>query len=205
MSLTTTTTETRSADRQERFVAMLPEIEQRLSHSFRNLNAGARADAVADGFVACLLAYRRLEDRGRAQKATASTLAWYAALHTRRGRIAGCRLNSKEPLSRYAQLGRRFKVVRLGHRDDDGWVYDMIDSRQLPVADRVAIKLDFTAWLDRLRKRTRNIALDLARGFSASEVGRKYGITASRVSQLRRELKASWELFQGEPALALAR
>jgi hypothetical protein len=50
----------------------------------------------------------------------------------------------------------------------------------------------------------KQIARDLAFGFSTSEVAKKYGVTAGRISQLRRILESSWTDFQGENALATA-
>ena len=190
----------RPATWQAGFVAMLPALERFLRITFRDLSAEAQTDAIENAIVNCLLAYARLFEQGRAEAATASSLARYAALHTRRGRLACCRMNSKEPLSRYAQLGKGFRVEPLYHRnpDDDIWINDAIDTRQASVADRVAIKLDFMAWLGSLCRRTRRIAVDLARGFSTSEVARKYGVTPGRVSQLRRELHNGWCQFQGE-------
>jgi hypothetical protein len=51
----------------------------------------------------------------------------------------------------------------------------------------------------------RQIAKDLAVGCSTSEVARKHGVTASRISQLRRSLEASWMQFQNEVVPVLAR
>jgi hypothetical protein len=191
---------------QERFATILPELERFLRITFRDLTAEAQTDAVENAIVNCLLAYSRLFEQGRAEAATASSLARYAALQTRRGRLACCRMNSKEPLSRYAQLGKGIKVEPLYHRnpDDDGWINDVIDTRQASVADQVAIKLDFVAWLGSLCRRTRCIAVDLARGFSTSEVASKYGLTPGRVSQLRRELQNGWYQFQGEAVPSMA-
>jgi hypothetical protein len=186
---------------QARFVAMLPEIERLSRIAFRDLSAEARADAVEDAVVHCLFAFVRLFERNRAEAATASSLARYAALQIRRGRITGCRLNSKEPLSRYAQFGRGFRVEQLHHSDanDSSWINDVVDIPHTSVADQVAIKLDFVAWLNSLCSRTRSIAVGLAQGFSTSEIADKFGVTPGRVSQLRRELQNGWCQFQGEP------
>jgi len=98
---------------QSAFVAMLPEIEQRLRHAFRHLDADAREDAIEEGVVNCLLSYARLYERGRAESASAMSLAWFAAKHVNRGRPAVGRMNNREPLSRYAQLGQGIHVERL--------------------------------------------------------------------------------------------
>jgi hypothetical protein len=44
----------------------------------------------------------------------------------------------------------------------------------------------------------KRIASDLALGCSTSEAAMKYGLTAGRISQLRRVLEASWLAYQQE-------
>ena len=97
---------------QSNFVAMLPEIEQKLRLAFCRLDPEAREDAMEEGVVHSLLAYVRLHEQGRAEVATASSLAWYSSRHVRRGRPAGGRMNGKEPLSRYGQISNDIEVER---------------------------------------------------------------------------------------------
>jgi hypothetical protein len=186
-------------DWQSGFVAMLSEIEQRLHQTFRNRDAASREDAVADGVVLCLLSYRRLHQRGRSM--TAASLAWYAAKQVRSGRGTECQMNSKNPLSRYAQLRRGIRVERLHESDphDRDWIDAVVQDRQSSVLDQVAARLDIAAWLATLSRRTRHIATDLALGGLTSDTARKFGVSAGRISQLRRELAESWGEFQHEP------
>jgi len=100
-------------------------------------------------------------------------------------------MSSKEPLSRYAQL-----KSRTIHREP--WIDVLVDDRRASIADQVAIRIDAREWLATLSRRTKQIAKDLAVGFSTSEVARKHGVTAGRISQLRRTLQKSWLDFQGE-------
>jgi hypothetical protein len=44
----------------------------------------------------------------------------------------------------------------------------------------------------------RAIAKDLAFGLTTKEVAKKYGLSAGRISQLRRALADSWALYQTE-------
>jgi hypothetical protein len=184
------------------FVALFPEIEERLRQAFRHRDASAREEATADGVTLCLLAYSRLHAQGRADSITASSLAWYAAKQVRSGRSAGCRLNSQEPLALYAQKRRRFRIEPLesGGLSERIWIDAMVQGRWSSVLDQVAARLDIAAWLATLCRRTRRIAIDLAIGGTTAEVARKYGVTAGRISQLRRELAQSWREFQSEPA-----
>jgi hypothetical protein len=192
-------------DWQAGFLELLPEIQGRLRQAFRHQDAEAREEAIADGTALCLLAFRQLQKRGGTEHLTASNLTWYAAKQIRSGRSASCRLNANEPLAIYAQRRRGIRVQRLHtNTPEDGlWIDALVQDRRSSVLDQVAAKLDVAAWFKTLRQRTRRVAADLATGCTTSEVAKKYGVTASRISQLRRELAVSWQAFQGEPVVTL--
>jgi hypothetical protein len=185
---------------QNEFVIMLPEIERRLRRAFRHLDAEAREDAIEEGVIHSLLSFARLHDQGRTEAASASTLAWYAALAVKRGRLTGSRLNGKEPLSRYAQLSNGIKV----EQHHGNWMDLLVEDKRASVPDQVAAKLDVGAWFATLSRRMKQIAADLAYGFTTSEVAQKHGVTPGRISQLRRTLEESWLAFQRESLTALA-
>jgi hypothetical protein len=182
---------------QQNFVTMLPEIQQKLRLAFCRLDHEAREDAIEEGIVHSLLAYLRLHEQSRAEVATASSLAWYSSRHVKRGRPAGGSMNGKEPLSRYAQIGNRIQIEPPGK-----WIDILVEDKRAPVPDQVAAKMDVGAWFATLTKRMKEIAKDLAFGCSTSEVAEKYGVTAGRISQLRRTLEESWLMFQGEAVAA---
>jgi len=184
---------------QTRFVTMLPEIQQRLRQAFRHLDAEAREDSIEEAIVHSLLSYSRLHERGRAESASPSNLAWYATLQVKRGRPAGSRMNGKEPLSRYAQLGNGIRIEQM----QSNWIDAMIEDKRASVTDQVAAKLDVAAWFATLTKRMKEITKDLAFGFTTSEVARKHGVSSARVSQLRRTLEESWAAFSQEAAPAV--
>src|SRR4051794_1476345 len=185
---------------QSNFVAMLPEIEQKLRLAFCRLNPEAREDAIEESVVHSLLAYVGLAEQGRAEVATASSLAWYSSRHVRRGRPAGGRMNGKEPLSRYGQISNDIEV----ERQTGNWIDVMVEDKRAAVADQVAAKMDVGAWWGTLTTRMKEIAKDLAFGCSTSEVAKKHGVTAGRISQLRRVLEKSWAAFQQEAAPTMA-
>jgi len=182
---------------QQSFVTMLPEIQQKLRLAFCRLDHEAREDAMEEGVVHSLLAYLRLHEQSRAEVATASSLAWYSSRHVKRGRPAGGRMNGKEPLSRYAQIGHGIQIEPPGK-----WIDILVEDKRAPVPDQVAAKMDVGAWFATLTKRMKEIAKDLAFGFSTSEVAKKHGVTAGRISQMRRMLEESWAAFQGEAVAA---
>ena len=185
---------------QPNFIAMLPEIQQKLRLVFCRLDLEAREDAIEEGIVHSLMAYVRLHEQGREEVATPSSLAWYSSRQVKRGRQAGGRMNGKEPLSRYGQISNGIQIEPLTSK----WIDAMVEDKRATVADQVAAKIDVAAWFATLTKRMKEIAKDLAYGFSTSEVAKKYGVTAGRISQLRRTLEESWVAFQGEVVLACA-
>ncbi len=190
--------ERHDTDWQTAFLTMLPEIEHRLRQAFRNLDPESREESVREAVAKSLFAFVRLHEQGRAEVATSSSLAWYSSRQVKRGRPAAGRMNGKEPLSRYAQLGNGIQVERL----DSKWIDTLVEDKRASVAEQVAAKMDLGAWFATLTRRMRQIAKDLAFGCSTSEVARKHGVTAGRISQLRRSLEESWGEFQGEGVVA---
>ena len=184
---------------QSSFVAMLPEIEQKLRLAFCRLDSEAREDAMEEGVVHSLLAFARLHEQGREQVATASSLAWYSSRQVKRGRPTAGRMNGKEPLSRYGQISNDIEV----DRQPSNWIDTLVADKRAPIADQVAAKMDVSAWFATLTQRMKEIAKDLAFGCSTSEVAKKHGVSAGRISQLRRSLEESWAAFQQEAAPAV--
>jgi len=176
---------------QSEFVTMLPEIEHKLRLAFCRLDPEAREDAIEEGVVHSLLAYARLHEQGRAQVATASSLAWYSSCHVKRGRLAVGGMNGKDPLSPYAQMGKGIQVEPHGN-----WIDLLVEDRRAPIADQVAAKIDIREWFKTLTKRMKAIAKDLAFGCTTSEVAKKFRVSPPRISQMRRELEESWAAFQ---------
>ena len=84
-------------------------------------------------------------------------------LQVRQGRQAACRLNAREPLSRYAQLRSSWRIERLEGFDTPGanWIDWMIVDRRSSVADQVAARMDIRAWLITLSRRVGKIAREL--------------------------------------------
>ena len=127
------------------------------------------------------------------------SLAKYAVAQVRVGRLVGGHLNCLDLLSKYAQHKKGFSVQRLDHFDEaeNAWKEVVVEDRRATPADVAACRLDFSAWLRRLSPRTRKIALTLAAGHRTSDVAQRFKVSAGRVSQLRKWLKARWEAFQG--------
>src|SRR6185295_2277149 len=180
-----------------------PEIQQRLRQALGRYRAEARDEATADAVAHCLQSYKRLHEQGRSHFISVGNLVWYAVKRVRSGRCVGSRLNSHEPLALYAQRRRgiRIEPLQTDNASAQDWISALAQDRRSTVLDHVAARLDVAAWLATLGPRTRQIAVDLARGGTTSEIARQYGVTGGRISQLRRELANSWSAFQREPRL----
>ena len=192
------------ADPDAKFLEMLPRIRRQAAYHLRRLSSDDRAEAVQEVVVSAFVSYVRLIERGKADVAFAGPLARYAACHYLRGRRVGCRMNGQEVLSEYGQRKTGVSLERLDCFDkrSGDWHELVVEDRHSTPAEVATTRVDFSSWLGQLTRRTRQIAQDLAQGDSTSEVARKHGLSAGRVSQLRRELYDAWRVFTGEAAPA---
>ncbi len=131
-----------------RFLQMLPAIRRYALFCFRNLPQEARDELVQETIANCYVACCRLAQRRRLAAAHPSPLVRYAVSQVRSGRRVGCRLNSHDVLSEYAQRRKGFHVERLDHHDEHGeWRAALVEDHHTPVDDQAAFRIDFPAWL----------------------------------------------------------
>jgi hypothetical protein len=186
------------------FVAMLPAIAGVIQYAFRRQRADRRQELAAGAIANAYVGFTRLVARGRPDAAHPTVLAWFGVRQVCDGRRVGCRRNSKDALSDYAQRRRNFSVVGLDDeiRGTRGWEPIVIEDKHASPADIAAFRIDFADWLSRLRPRLRAVALVLAVGNTPLEASRQFRLSKARISQFRRELRASWNAFQSEPLAA---
>ena len=186
------------------FLDMLPQIDSHLRFTFRRMNPDARAEAVQEGLVNALVAYRRLYEKGKADLAYPLVLARFAARQIRDGRRVAERLNIRDVLSTHAGQKKGIKVERLDRFDEEenAWKEILIEDRHATPAEIAACRIDVTAWLSSLPSRHRRIATTLAMGESTGRVAKMFRLSSARISQIRRELYDAWQRFQGEDIVA---
>jgi DNA-binding NarL/FixJ family response regulator len=159
--------------------------------------------------VSTFISFARLSQQDRSFLASPTTLARFAIAQVRIGRYLDVRLNSNEVLSRYAQERRGFRVERLHHATPDrAWREMLVEDPRATPAEVALTRVDFEDWLATLSPRKRTLANSLAEGHTVTDLARQFGLSAGRVSQLRRELAESWDTFhsgssQGKDAAAL--
>jgi DNA-directed RNA polymerase specialized sigma24 family protein len=179
---------------------MVPAIRRHARNAFRNLHGEALDEAIAETVANAMVAYRRLHERGKADSAYPTVLARYAVAQIRSGRRVGTPQNTRDVMTLEARKRGGFTVGTLHRFDGDAgeWLEATIEDTSTPVPDQAAFRCDFPEWLRSLSRRNRRIAEALSLGHSTSEVARRFHVSSGRVSQLRRELNASWLEFHGE-------
>ena len=170
------------------------------SSRFRHLRGEARQDAIQETIANALVAFVALVRRGKMSLAYPTVLARYAVAQIKDGRRVGNALNCHEVLSPYAQRLKRFRVDRLDHFDpeDQKWCEVLVEDRHAGPDEIARTRIDFSDWLDSLKRRDRRVAEFLANGETTTAAARKFRVSAGRISQLRRELAANYRAFVGD-------
>lgn len=179
---------------------MLPTIRRYAEKAFRRRDAEAQEDAVAEIIAGAFVAYVRLLERGKVESAYPTVLVRYAIKHFFSGRRIGNRFNARDALSSTAQRRHGFVVESLDRAlpADCRWLDAVVEDTATPVADQAAFRCDFPAWLRKQKPRHRRIAEALSQSHTTVDVARRFQVTPSRISQLRRELCDSWLAFCDE-------
>ena len=127
-----------------------------------------------------------------------SVLATRACQAVRNGRTVSGQEKFSSVHNRLTQAREGFVVGKLPEHEartyDDELLRAMQDDEAGP-ADLATCALDTAAWLSHLDQRKRSMALDMIAGESTSELANKYGVTASAVSQTRRNLVEDYTRF----------
>jgi hypothetical protein len=130
-----------------------------------------------------------------------TALASFAVRAVQAGRRVLGSESSRDVLSVTAKLRHGIKVFRLpvnGSLAINGWQEALADNLRTPPDEQAAFRLDFPAWLATRTNRDRHVIADLAVGERTGDVARKYGLSAGRISQLRRAFCEDWARFCGE-------
>jgi hypothetical protein len=178
------------SDLQDSFVARLPWMQNTARAAFHRLDPDKKEEAVANTIALAYRAFARLNERGKADNpGILQAVIWYSIRQTKAGRRIDSARKPKDPL-----VLRVYGKVTFESPD----LIDGLVGRKTPIPDAVSFRLDVPAFLTTLSKRNRRMAMDLAEGRSTTEVAEKYGVSAGRVSQFRREFKTLFDRFFAE-------
>ena len=203
--MTTTAKKNRklTSRQQQHFIAMLPAIQRYAKRRFRNKHSEERDELIAEVVAITFSMFVRLVERGKTDRAYASTLANYSCRQVATGRRLGTPLNVNDVTSEYCCRRKGVRVQSLHRRDHKTGVWreilveDRKSSKSTP-ADLAAARIDVPAFFDSLPQRDRHIAEQLAAGESTTCVARMFKLSLGRISQLRREMCDAWKRFHGE-------
>jgi hypothetical protein len=185
----------------DQFLAILPRIETHGRVYFRDRHPVVKDECLAEMVALCWKWFVRLHKRGKNPSSFVSAIASYAARAVRSGRRLCGTARAKDVLSPYAQRLHGFSVCRL---PDCKALHDcpladaLIANTQSPPDEQAAFRVDFPAWLRSHTLRHRRLFKDLMHGERTKAVARKYGVSAARISQVRREFFEDWLRFRGE-------
>jgi hypothetical protein len=182
---------------------VLPKV---LSHGrvyFRHLrSAELKEEYIAEMIALTWKWHCRLAERGKDAARFPTALATFAARAVRSGRRLAGMDRAKDVLSPSTQQRQGFAVGKLPDCSTlDGSPLDeaLHDNTQSPVVEQVCFRLDFPSWRASRNERDQHILDELMLGERTLDVAARHGITAARVSQLRRELHDDWELYCAAP------
>jgi hypothetical protein len=187
---------------QAAFLAILPRVLKHAHFHFRDLRCLHRQDdAVAETVALAWKCFRRLARRGKDASRFPVAFANYAARAARNGRRLCGQEKARDALSPLAQQRRGFAVQSLPMASSmNGNLFDeaLAHNTQTPVPDQVGFRLDFPAWRLQRCERDRRLIDELMIGERTLDVARRHGLSAARISQLRRAFHLAWQTFCGE-------
>ena len=183
-----------------RFLELLPAIRRHARVAFRHLDAEAREESIAEAVAYAWTAFHRLAELGRLSLAFPSALAQFGVSRVRDGRRVGCRTNVHDVMSARCRRRKGVCVESLDQAEerDDGWRQVLVEDYRAGPAAIATMRLDFASWLASLSGRDRQVAEVLAGGETTLLAAKRFGVAASRISQLRAKLRRLWLEFQGE-------
>jgi hypothetical protein len=187
------------------FEKLMPELERRL-----HLNARLYPDhdeAFSEMLAGSWINFAQKAKRGVLLNACA--LAWIARIRFQAGRVI-CGFTTADALGeKTAQLGRS-RVMLLGEltATKPQWKLAPSEIRRITMAlstsererpvNRAAIRLDWASLAERLDLRLRQVLEGLVIGDNRTALAKKLKVSASRITQLIRDLKREIVAFFGE-------
>jgi hypothetical protein len=190
----------------ELFLVHLPRFVAHARIAFRRVICPqTRDDRVAEAIALAWKHFVTLSARGRRPEAFVTTLALRCTQAVKAGRELVGNEGGRDVLSPVAQVRHEFAVGRLpeaervhSHQLPAELAEALADNTRSAVPEQAAFRVNFPRWRASLRERDRAVLDALAAGERGQEVARRFGISPTRVSQLRREFQAGWAAFEGD-------
>jgi hypothetical protein len=206
------------ADLHSRFLDLLPRLQLHGRIFFRVLTSEKKEEAIAEMIALAWKWFCRLAERGKDVSKFQMVFVFLVARAVLSGRRVTGQQGAKDVMNPRTQQRHGFRVESLpscrglsaqphGQAMQDALEERLSDNTLTPVPEQAAFRIDWPAWMKTRTDRERRIIDDLMVGERTLDVSRKYGISPSRVSQLRQEFHHDWLLFNddaSDPQLAFA-
>jgi hypothetical protein len=181
----------------EKYLDLLPRICSQARRAFRQLRPEHRDELVQEVLANAYCQFVRLARRGKADVAYATPLANFAIRQVIAGRRVADKPRLRDALSPQARSVDGIIVERLDRFDKQEceWREVLVEDRHATPADIAAARIAVADWFRSLAPRNRRIAKTLAMGETTTDAAGQFGVSRARISQLREELKTSWEKF----------
>jgi hypothetical protein len=202
------------AELHARFLAILPRVELHGRIYFRHLGPHRKADALQEMRALAWKWFLRLHERGRDPADFVTSFATLLARAVNSGRRLAGMERSKDVMNPAAQRRHGFQVeplpasTRVSHEELygpargqqrlDTFEERLRDNTVTPVADQVQFRIDWPAWLATLTGRERRLIRAMALNVRTLDLSRRFELSPSRISQLRREFYLDWHRFLGD-------
>lgn len=187
------------AELHEQFLAILPRIKLHGQIHFRDMISPERKeDAIQEMIGLAWCWFRRLAERGKDGRLFPTAIATYAARAVKCGRRVCGQERSRDVLSPLAQQRHNFAVNSLpiySPLDSNPYSEALAENTVSPIPDQVQFRLDWPAWLATRTERDRRIIDDMVMSERTQPLAHKFGVSPSRISQLRREYHDDWASF----------
>lgn len=185
------------------FERALPRIRTHAMIVFRSITCPQRKeDLIAEAIGLAWKWWLRLRQKGKKNpNEFISAIATFAAKAAKCGRRVCGHERAKDVMSPTAQRLHGFFVGKLPDFSTlSGTPLEeaLTDNTRTPVAEQVAFRFDFPAWLLTYDQRRRDIIQAMAEGERTLELADRFGTSPARISQLRREFFVAWLVFTEE-------
>jgi hypothetical protein len=185
---------------QARFLEIKPSIEKHGRIYFRFVHCKQRlADLIAEMVALGWKYFVRLVLRGKDPRSFLPMFNRRLAQHVKLGRRITGKEKPNDVLSPRAQVQHGFMVQTLPQYETDSGDNEALDALQdntrTPPPEQAAFRIDYPAWLLTHTERNRSIIHQLMVGERTKDMAEKHKTTPGRISQLRREFHADWEMF----------
>jgi len=206
-----------SASAEQRiFLEIMDQVLNHAQFAFRHVkNDADRDDYIQETLCLAWKWVRRLLERGKDPREFPSAIAGFATKHLKSGRrFVGGKLGLKDALSKIAQARHDFTVKPLpastasdreklysnphGQRRQDLWEEILQEHDRSPVPEQAAFRIDFPAYRLSYDQRRRDMMDAMMQGEGTSELAECFGVTAGRISQMRREFQSAWAVFTAD-------